>query len=783
MQETNQTTSKPPVLNESAWASIKVVKRDGRQVDFDPSRIQEVLGKAFKDSGEKISTKDKWVLTNGIAEDARSLAENKKHLVGVEQIQDIVIRHLFTNGYDRTGQAYVLFRRERERQRRALELTPEERAQFEESLRVLGGDLQVFQHLSKYSRYMEDKHRRETWAETVDRVMTFFRGQLARRGLQDKVQVAGWTTLREGLFNRQYLPSMRTIQMAGAPAERENLCCYNCAYVAITEPRDLSDILYILMQGAGVGFSVEITNIEELPKVRKQKGLAPETLVIEDSTEGWCEALRLGMEAWGAGLDLKFDYKRIRAAGSPLRTKGGKASGPEPLKELLDFVREKMLARQGRRLRPIDVHDVACKIGKIVQVGGVRRAAMISLSDLDDGEMRDAKRGAFWATASQRTMANNSAVYEMRPSDVEFMSEWLALAQSGSGERGIFNRGSARHTIPRRRKYRTFGMNPCGEILLRSRGLCNLSIVVCREHDTEDTLREKVNGAVAFGAMQSLLTDFHYVHPDWKTNAEDERLLGVDLAGAQDCPLLRTSNPDRDALLRRLRDHAVVVAGEWSTLLGINMSASVTCVKPGGNSGVFLECGHGVTGWVAPFIKRHVRVNAIDPMARFLIDQGVPHAPDYDETDPSNPKVWVFSFPLKAPDGALVISEVVKDEFGVESLAVRQTAIDQLESWKAFKLNWTEHNPSVTINVGPDEWLAVGNWVLANWDIVGGLSFLPRAGRIYPLAPMQEITEAEYRAFVKSFPKVDWIKFFRYETEDTTSLAGDFACVSGSCTL
>ena len=310
-----------------------------------------------------------------------------------------------------------------------------------------------------------------------------------------------------------------------------------------------------------------------------------------------------------------------------------------------------------------------------------------------------------------------------------------------------------------------------------------MSIAVCRTDDTYDTLLRKTAMATLFGTLQSLLTDFNYVHPDWKMNAEEERLLGVDVGGAQDCALLRQSNPDRDVLLRQLRDHVVEVNAAWAARLGINASVSTTVVKPGGNSGVFLECGHAVTGWVAPFIKRHVRVNSIDPMSRFLIDQGVPHCPDYDETDPHNPKVWVFAFPLKAPEGAVLVSAAVKDEHGVESLAVRSTAIEQLESWKAFKTNWTEHSASVTINVGPDEWLETGNWVLRNWDIVSGLSFLPRAGRIYPLAPMQEITEAEYKAFVRSFPNIDWIKFFRYETEDTTTLAGDFACVGGSCVI
>lgn len=775
MQKTTKISQ--PTVKESEWAAIKVIKRDARQTDFDPSRIQEVLGKAFKDSGERITTKNKWVLTQAIAEEAKNMATAHDNTIHVEAIQDIVIRHLFANDYMRTGEAYVVFRRIRERQRKSLELSVDEREKFVESLGVLGGDLQVFQHLSKYSRFMEDKGRRETWAETVDRVIAFLRERAPGLSEDD------WGFLRTMLFERKALPSMRTIQMSGPAADRENLCCYNCAFVSITELRDFSDILYILMQGTGVGFSVESTFVEELPKVRKQRNAAPENHTIPDSTEGWCEALRVGMEAWVMGLDIRFDYSQIRPAGAPLKTKGGKASGPEPLKELLDFVREKMLARQGRRLRPIDVHDICCKIGKIVQVGGVRRAAMISLSDLDDVEMRDAKRGTFWATASHRTMANNSAVYERKPDDLEFMREWLALAESGSGERGIFNRGSIKQMLCARRKYRVFGVNPCGEVLLRSRGLCNLTIAVCRVDDTVETLERKVRAATLFGTIQSMLTRFHYVHPDWAANANEERLLGVDLAGAQDCPLLRAENPGRDELLAHLRDYVVRCNEEFAGLLGINPSVATTVVKPGGNSGVFLECGHGVTGWPAPYIKRHVRVNAIDPMSRFLIDQGVPHCPDYDEQDPSNPKVWVFAFPLKAPEGALVMSEVRRDAHGIEHLVSTTSAIDQLENWKAFKLHWTEHNPSITVSVSPDEWLQVGNWVLSNWNIVGGLSFLPRSGRVYQLAPMQEITKEEYDAFVASFPKVDWIKFFRYESGDTTTLAGDFACVGGSCAI
>jgi ribonucleoside-triphosphate reductase (thioredoxin) len=772
------TATRTPTISDSLWDEIEVIKREGRTVEFDPDLIHTAISRAFKDTGEKITNKNKWVLVSYIANQAKELALKSKKVITVEQIQDMVVEALFANGYHKTGESYVLFRNNRQRLRDKVEISPEDLEKFRESRRHLPTDLQMFQHLNKYSRYQEDKGRRETWVETVDRVITFFQGQVSK--YKKSVAPEHWEELRTDLMGMHAFPSMRTVQMAGPPAEREHIAVFNCAFCAIQKPRDFAEILYVLMQGTGLGFTVEYEYVEDLPKVRKQKGKPPIKHVIPDSTEGWCEALRIGIEAWFDGLDIVFDYSKIRPAGAVLKIKGGRASGPDPLQELLEFTRARMLTRQNKRLRSIDVHDIACKIGKIVQVGGVRRAAMISLSALEDADMRDAKHGEFWNHNAQRTMANNSAVYEEKPEPLVFMREWLSLAESGSGERGIFNRGSLRKNIPKRRKYKPFGTNPCGEIVLRNRQFCNLSIAVCRTDDTVATLHRKVRSATIFGTLQSMLTDFGYISSEWRDNCDEECLLGVDLAGALDCPLIRDDTEGE--LLNRLRTLATEVNEEWADMLGINRSRAVTCVKPGGNSGVFLNCGHAVTGWVAPYIKRHVRVNAIDPMAQFLIDQGVPHCPDYDETDVANPRVWVFAFPLKAPEGAVVCSEVENHD-GVLTLESRTTALDQLDMWARFKTHWTDHNPSVTINVSPHEWLEVGNWVLTNWDIVGGLSFLPRSGRVYPLAPMQEITAAEYKKLVKDFPVIEWEKFFRYEMEDTTTLAGDFACVGGACTL
>jgi ribonucleoside-triphosphate reductase len=775
----------------SEWDAVLVLKRDDRGREaFDHSLIHNAVAKAFSDTNETISERDLYLLVERVATKARTIAYENDNVITVEQIQDLVIGSLYNAGYKNTGEAYVLFRKWREDRRTNNTLSAVEQEEVRMSLESLGNDdLAVFQHLNKYSRFDETKGRREMWVETVERNINHMTWYLDH---YYDIELAPYEIdeLYEFMLQRHSMPSMRHVQMSGPAARRSDITVYNCAYSASRKLKAFADKLFVLMQGTGAGFSVESEFIEDLPKVKRQKADAePSHFVIPDTTEGWCEALRLGLEAWFEGLDMTYDFSQIRPAGTILKTKGGRASGPAPLQKLLTFTRDKVLSRQRKRLRSIDVHDIECMIGMIVQVGGVRRAAMISLSDLDDGLLQKAKHGEFWMHSDQRIMANNSAVYDERPTDKEFLSEWLSLVESNSGERGIFNRGQLRRQIPRRRKYKQFGVNPCGEILLRDKQFCNLSIAVIRPADDFETIKRKVRIATIFGTIQSAMTcNFPYLDPEWQKNCEEERLLGVDLPGAQENPLLRTTKVEGEALaevhtrLKELQDYVREVNREWAARIGIAPSTAVTCAKPGGNSSVFLGVGHTITGWQSQYYIRNVSVNAVDPMAQFLMEQNVPHEPKQGQ-DPDNPSVWVFQFPVKAPDGAVLVNEPVIDRSGSVKLEAKTTALEQLESWLSYKRHWTEHNPSVTVNVAPDEWFAVGNWLLQHWEDVGGLSFLPRQDRVYKQAPMEECTEERYHEVVAKFPKIDWVKFFRYESEDMTTLAGDFACVGGACAI
>jgi len=540
----------------------------------------------------------------------------------------------------------------------------------------------------------------------------------------------------------------------------------NCAFQFLQNTTDMAEELYVLMQGTGVGFSVEAEfSVEKFSRVKRQKKHAElVTYVIEDSTEGWCDAYKTGLNAWLGGEDLKFDYGRIREAGVPLKTKGGKASGPGPLKDLLEFARTRILARQGRYLTSLDLYDINCFAHRIVRMGGVRRASGISLSDLNDRDMRDCKRGEFWTTNNQRNQANNSAVYNEKPDVLEWMEEWLALARSGSGERGIFNRGALKQQFPKRRKSQghVFGVNPCGEIILRNKQFCNLSIAVIRVEDTYEEIARKVVLATIWGTLQATMTNFKYIGDEWKKNSEEERLLGVDLLGFLDHPLFR-NNADAAGVLDRLRAKVLEVNAQWSERLGISPSTATTCIKPSGDSSVFFNTAAGFKGHHGEFYVRRVRANATNPVAQMLQDEGVPCLKDYDGSG------LVLEFPMQAPANGVLLES--------------QTAISQLEQWKTFKLHWTEHNPSVTIYVRPDEWLTVGKWVYDNWEIVGGLSFLPYSGGVYHLAPYEEINRAEYERRMASFPKINWAKLLRYEKSDMTDLQQQVACTGGACAL
>lgn len=615
----------------------------------------------------------------------------------------------------------------------------------------------------KYSRWIPELGRREQWPETVQRTMNFLRNG-SKEHFAERVTAEEWREMETALLNLEAFPAMRVIQMAGPALERDNTGCYNCSYLTLDSVESFSELLYILMQGSGVGYSVEDRYVSRLPRIKKQKRSPLGDLhVIPDTTEGWCDALKYGMNRWMTGLDVVFDYSQIRPCGAVLQTKGGRASGPQPLKDLLDFARATILSKQGRKLTPLDCHDIACYCGDIVQVGGVRRAALICLSDFEDNEIAECKNGEFWKRFPYRGRANNSAVYEEKPSATDFMGEWLNLAKSGTGERGIFNREG---TIPARRKRADFGMNPCGEILLRPNQFCNLSIAVARENDNLESLQRKVRIATMFGTVQSTFTHFPYLNPQWAKNCTEERLLGVDVTGQRDCYLF--NGEGSKYVLQQLRETAVKTNLELSRRLCISQSAAVTCVKPSGNSGQFLNCASGIHVRYSPYYVRRARAGAYTPVARLMKDAGVPCYPETGQ-DANNPSTLVFEFPVKSPDHAICRDDV--------------TAADQFNYWLEVKSNYTEHNPSCTIYVEDDEWPSLGALVYDNWNKIGGLSFLPKDTHIYPLAPYTEISREEWEIRVANFPKLDWSRLVEYEKNDETTLTLEYSCTAGSCEL
>lgn len=753
---------------------IDVIKRDGSKEPFDPKKIEGAVLKCLRSvpnwSGSKwavISNTNKAEIA--ASEIAKQIVKvvKKRSLVTVEQLQDLVEIQLMNEGLHEPARQFILYREEHRKLRDRID--PADAATVRAQKVYFPTELQHFQFMDKYARFNTEKGRRETWPEAVDRVIRFFfaQGNLALL-LQDTYGI--WGELRDAMLKMEAMPSMRILQMAGPALERCNVGAYNCAYIPIDRLSSWSELLYVMMQGTGEGFSVESEYVDCLPRIKKQKRDGIKTLhIIPDSTEGWCEAVRLGVEAWFGGEDLDFNFSRIRPQGEILKTKGGRASGPEPLKNLLTYARTKILSRQGKRLRTIDAHDIACFCGDIVQVGGVRRAAEISLSDFDDEQMRRAKFGAFWYSEPQRQMANNSAVYTEKPSSTDFMEEFLSLAKSGSGERGIFNRAGA---IPKRRKRVDFGVNPCGEVLLRPRQFCNLSIAIARPDDTVESLKRKVRIAAIFGTLQSTLTDFKYLPPEWKKNCEEERLLGVDINGQMDCPLLQpergygTPSDSNDSvggrleLLEELRDLAIATNVEFAEKLCINRSAAVTCVKPSGNSSVLFNCSPGIHARFSRFYIRRVRVESFTPMAQLLKAESVPFQVGADGS-------YRFEFPIGTDKDAIITGDL--------------TALEQLHNWLVWKVHFTEHNPSITVYVGADEWLQVGAWVHEHWDKVGGLSFLPRTDAVYQLAPYEAITEEEFKKRQAAFPAVDYAKLAYYEGEDHTTSAQEFACIGNVC--
>lgn len=743
----------------------QIRKRSGQVAPFEIERIAHAITKAFKNTGEG-GEKEAGYIAKRVFKDVARLKkaseDSEKFLPSVEMVQDLVEEQLMLENFTKTAKSYILYRQERFEQRKEKGIiAPEVKELFANNNQYFQSPYSEFIFYQMYARWTPELGRRETWEEAIDRFMAFM-----KENTGDKFTAKEYAELREGILRQDICPSMRLLWSSGKACRESNVWAYNCSYIAPSTWQDLGEIMYILMCGAGLGFSVESESVHRFPQIKRQHGDKLPVHVVKDSKEGWADAFVFAMKTWADGRDVDFDYSKIRPAGARLETAGGRASGPQPLIDLIDFSRQKMLARQGRRLSNLDLHDIICMIGLIVVAGGVRRSALISLSDLDDKDLRDAKKGQFYISEPQRSMANNSALYTEKPSAEDFLSEWTALVKSKSGERGIFNRGSLDKQLPVRRwdalKGQDYvGVNPCGEIILRSKQFCNLTSIVVRSGDTEEMLKNKVRLATMLGTYQSTLTNFKYISKEWKENCDEERLLGVSITGYYDNALVRDAD-----ILDTLRETAIKANKKYAKKLGINQSTAITCIKPHGNSGQLLGVGSGMHPWFSPYYIRRVRISHTDPLFQFAKDQGITFHPEVGQLM-DTATTYVLEFPVKSPKGAIFKNQV--------------SALDLLHEWKKIKEHFVEHNPSVTISVGDDEWIEVANFVYENWDIVGGLSFLPRTDHVYKLAPYEEINKKEYDARVKAMGDLDFSKLIQYEAEDNTTGAREFACVAGVC--
>ena len=631
-------------------------------------------------------------------------------------------------------------------------------------------DYQNFIALSRYARWKEDEQRRETWSETVSRYFDYITKHLVTKHdyqLSDSLR----GELEQAVLNQDIMPSMRALMTAGPALDRCHVGGYNCSYVPVDNPRAFDETMYILMCGTGVGFSVERHHVEKLPIVNEDMHSTDTVIKVGDSRPGWAKSLRELISLLYAGQIPQWDTSEVRPAGARLKTFGGRASGPAPLEELFEFIVDIFKTSAGRRLYPIECHDIMCKIGEVVVVGGVRRSALISLSNLNDDQMRHAKAGQWWENEGQRALANNSVAYKEKPQMGTFMREWLSLYESKSGERGIFNRQSAQKQAAkngRRDVDHDFGCNPCSEIILRPYQFCNLSEVVVRSTDTQQTLTEKVRLATILGTFQSTLTDFKYLRKIWRTNTEEERLLGVSLTGIMDNALMAGKSAhlgmNIGATLEALKDVAVETNAAMAAQLGISQSAAITCVKPSGTVSQLVDSASGIHARHNPYYVRTVRGDNKDPITQFLISEGIPAEPDVMKPDSTT----VFSFPMKSPAGAVTRTAM--------------SAIEQLELWLTYQRHWCEHKPSVTISVKENEWMDVGSWVYEHFDEVSGISFLPFSEHTYKQAPYQDIDEETYNELLTKMPSsVDWSKLQEFEKEDTTSGGRELACTAGVC--
>ncbi len=621
-------------------------------------------------------------------------------------------------------------------------------------------DYQAFIHTSRYARWLEDEGRRESWSETVDRYM----GNVVGYDIDHDT----YNEIREAILGLEVMPSMRAMMTAGPALERDNTAGYNCSYLPVDDPKSFDEAMFILLCGTGVGFSVERQFISKLPEV-PELFESDTTIVVKDSKEGWAKAFRQLLALLWAGEIPKWDVSKVRPAGARLKTFGGRASGPAPLVDLFNFAVTIFKEAQGRRLSSIECHDLMCKIGEVVVVGGVRRSAMISLSNLSDDRMRHAKSGNWWDNNPQRALANNSVSYTEKPDSVSFMREWMALVESGSGERGVFNREASKNQAAkngRRDPDYDFGTNPCSEIILRPYQFCNLTEVVVRATDDVDSIARKVRLATILGTIQSQYTKFPYLRKVWNRNTEEERLLGVSLTGIMDNSLLTTKNKGLEDTLEHLREVAVRTNSDWANSLGIPTSAAITCVKPSGTVSQLVDSASGIHPRHSPHYIRTVRGDNKDPLTTFMKDQGIPSEPDVFKPD----QTTVFSFPVKAPQGAVVTDNV--------------SAIEQLKTWLVYQRHWCEHKPSVTINVRKDEWFEVGAFVYEHFDEMSGVSFLPYNEHTYQQAPYQSCTKDDYKKLSKIMPKsIDWAKLSEYEKEDTTASSQTFACTGDVCEI
>ena len=627
---------------------------------------------------------------------------------------------------------------------------------------LLPTDYQTFIATSRYARWLEEENRRETWGETVGRYMSFLKKST------DKVEPEVWEELEEAILNLQVMPSMRALMTAGVAAERDNTCIYNCSYLPVDHIRAFDEAMFILLCGTGVGFSVERQSISKLPDIPAELNQSNDVIFVEDSKEGWAKALHKLLSHLYTGDIPKWDVSAVRPAGARLKTFGGRASGAQPLVDLFNFVVEKFKGAAGRKLNSIECHDIMCKIGEVVVVGGVRRSAMISLSNLSDGRMAKAKSGSWWENEGQRALANNSVAYTDKPDMEGFMREWLSLVESKSGERGIFSRVAADKHVAmngRRETGHEWGTNPCSEIILRPYQFCNLTEVVVRASDDKESLKKKVRLATILGTIQSTFTHMPYLRKIWKKNTEQERLLGVSLTGIMDNMVL-SKTLDSKTWLKEMKELAIDTNIYYSAILKIPQSAAITCVKPSGTVSQLVDSASGIHARHSDYYIRTVRGDNKDPLTMFLKDSGIPAEPCVMKPDSTT----VFSFPTKSPTGSVTRNVM--------------TAIEQLDLWKHYALNWCEHKPSVTITVKDEEWMEVGAWVYKNFEICSGISFLPHSDHTYAQAPYQDITEEEYNDLKKQMPtKIDWTALSLYEKKDTTNSSQTLACTADGCEI